>query len=164
MSILTANKIKEELAADKIYISDFDESNLGPNSYDLTLDEQIKVYTQVVLDPYAENRFECFTMPEEGMVFYPNQVYLLCTKEVIGSHYYVQKLCGKSSLARLGVSCNITSNMSNLGWFGKWVLEVSVTQPVRLYPGMEFCQVIFETVEGDISDTYDGQYQNQEGV
>lgn len=49
--ILSANEIKQRISTGEIKIQDFDEARLGPNSYNLRLDEDLMVYREAVLDP-----------------------------------------------------------------------------------------------------------------
>ena len=35
---------------------------------------------------------------------------------------------------------------------------------MRVYPGMELCQIFYQTVEGEVLDKYDGKYQGSRAV
>jgi dCTP deaminase len=37
-------------------------------------------------------------------------------------------------------------------------------QPIRIYSGVELCQIYYHTVEGDYDKYTSGKYQNNEGV
>ncbi len=53
--ILSGHEIREQLGAN-IVIDPFDEAQLNPNSYNLTLHDELMVYEEVVLDMRKANR------------------------------------------------------------------------------------------------------------
>jgi hypothetical protein len=53
--ILSGNEIKQQLGRN-ILIDPFDESRLNPNSYNLSLHDELLVYEEVVLDMRKSNR------------------------------------------------------------------------------------------------------------
>ena len=53
--ILSGHKIREQLGQN-IIIDPFDEANLNPNSYNLTLHDELMTYEEVVLDMAKPNR------------------------------------------------------------------------------------------------------------
>ena len=53
--ILSGQEIKKRLG-DTIDITPFNEDNLNPNSYNLTLHDEVMVYEEVVLDMRQVNR------------------------------------------------------------------------------------------------------------
>ncbi len=78
--ILSGNEIHRRLGGD-ILIDPFDESRLNPNSYNLSLHNELMVYEEVVLDMAKANRVRRIELPEEGLVLSPNQLYLGRTVE-----------------------------------------------------------------------------------
>ena len=54
--MLSGLKIKEEIKKGNIVISDFDESRLNPNSYNIRLGNTMKVYTKGVVSPEEINK------------------------------------------------------------------------------------------------------------
>ena len=64
--ILSGHEIKKRLDSD-IIIEPFDESRLNPNSYNLTLHDELIVYEEVVLDMRRPNLVRRLTIPEEGL-------------------------------------------------------------------------------------------------
>lgn len=54
-------------------------------------------------------------------------------------------LDGKSSIGRLGVQVHVTAGYGDPGFDGQYTLEVTSVYPVRVYPGMRFCQMRFHT-------------------
>ena len=84
--------------------------------------------------------------------------------EYTETYGYVPKIDGRSTTGRLGIIVHITAGFGDNGFKGKWTLEITVTHPVIVYPGMEIGQLYYETIEGDTSMSYNGKYQNQQGV
>ena len=159
--ILSGKKIKEELENKKIIIYPFNNENINPNSYNYTLDDYIKVYEEEILDAKKKIKTKTIEIPNDGMILEPNKLYLGCTKEIIGSDYYVPIITGRSSTGRLGLFVQITSDLVDIGFKGKLTLQFCATQPVKIYKGMKIGQVMFWKVFGE-ADLYKGKYQNSE--
>ena len=70
------------------------------------------------------------------------------------------EISGTSSLARLGITVHKTAGYANLGHHFKWILEVEVTHPVKIYPGMKIGQMYFHTSVGDNNLQYIGKYKD----
>lgn len=143
--LLSDRDILNEIKRSDIQIDPFDVDNLGSNSYDLHLDETLKVYTDEVLDSRGEPSVEELTIPEEGLVLEPGRVYLGSTLEWTRTRHLVPRLEGKSSMARLGVSVVSDGGFGDVDFEGCWTLELSVRQPVRIYPEMAICQISYVT-------------------
>ena len=60
--ILSGQAIRERLGSD-IVIDPFDEAQLNPNSYNLTLHNELMVYEEVVLDMAKANRVRRIELP-----------------------------------------------------------------------------------------------------
>lgn len=157
--ILSGKKIAEEVKNKKIIIEPFDVKDINPNSYNYTLDDYIKVYEAEVLDPKEKMQTKTIMIPDDGLILEPNKLYLGCTKEIIGSDYYVPVITGRSSTGRLGLFVQITSDLVDIGFKGKLTLQFCATQPVKIYKGMKIGQVMFWRIYGD-ADLYHGKYQN----
>lgn len=175
--ILTGDKIIRMQREGKILIDPFDESRAGANSYDLTLSDQLVCYEYtgglvkgtgmqtfpVPLDMTEENPTIAFTIPDEGYVLKPGEIYLGCTNERCGSDHFVCNLEGRSSVGRLGIQVHQTAGIGDLGFKERWTLEIAVVRPVRVYPNVRICQAIFYEVSGEIKKLYRGKYRVQEG-
>lgn len=157
--ILSGDKIIKEVKRKKIIIEPFDINSINPNSYNYTLDDYIKVYEENILDVRKENKVKIIKIPDDGLTLYPNKLYLGCTKEIIGSDYYVPTITGRSSTGRLGLFVQITSDLVDIGYKGKLTLQFCATQPVKIYKGMKIGQVMFWKVDGKVK-LYEGKYQN----
>lgn len=97
--------------------------------------------------------------PEHGWLLKPGIGYLMHTAERIWTRKYVPVLDGKSSLGRLFMTAHVTAGYGDPGFNGQYTLEVVVTHPVVVYPGMRFCQIRFHHLSGPILDyTSKGHY------
>lgn len=162
--ILTGNEIKIQQELGNLFIEDFDERRLGPNSYNLRLAPELLVYDQVVLDAKKENRTKMLVIPGNGLVLKPGQVYLARTMEWTETNCFVPMLEGRSSIGRLGMSVHVSAGFGDLGFSGCWTLEITVTEPVRIYPEMEICQIYYLQPKGEITKLYRGKYQGQTDI
>lgn len=162
--VLSGNEIRQRMSRGDIIIHPYNDQQLGPNSYNLRLDEDMMLYREAVLDPRQDNRTNIVHIPAEGMVLQPGQLYLASTMEYTETHGLVPMIVGRSSVGRLGLFVHVTAGFGDIGFSGRWTLELTPVRPVRVYPGMELCQVYFQTVCGEILQTYDGKYQASTGV
>jgi dCTP deaminase len=157
--MLSGLKIEEELGK-CIHIVPFKRENLNPNSYDLTLDNILRIYERGVLDVKHDNPTRKEIIPESGYRLLPGILYLGSTVETTETIKYIPMIEGKSSLARLGISIHATAGFGDIGFCGKWTLEISVIHPVIIYPFMKIAQIYFDSIEGPF-ELYKGKYQHQ---
>ena len=225
--MLSGLEIKKQIELGNIVISDFDEARLNPNSYNIRLGKNLKMYKagtytpeqlqskvylllepytseyarlceglkeelddsaikkiqdqlaiiedktdefreqvlrEVALDPKKDNETLDIEIPEEGYVLLPGTLYLGETEEYTETYGFIPNIDGRSTTGRLGIEIHRTAGFGDNGFKGKWTLEITVTHPVIVYPGMEIGQLYYETIDGDSSMKYEGKYQNQEGV
>ena len=152
--ILSDKKILASIETKEIVIEPFDITNLGTNSYDVHLGKTLAVYKNRVLDAKQHNAIEYFNIPSEGIVLQPNTLYLGVTEEYTETHNAVPFLEGKSSVGRLGIDIHATAGKGDVGFCNTWTLEISCTQPVRVYAGMPIGQLIYFTIDGEIMNYY----------
>lgn len=152
--ILSDKKIMEGIEAGQIVIEPFDRDCLGTNSYDVHLGKWLACYEDEVLDARRHNKIRHFEIPEEGFVLRPGTLYLGVTQEYTETFNSVPFLEGKSSVGRLGIDIHATAGKGDVGFCNHWTLEISCTQPVRVYAGMPIGQLIYFAVEGDIENYY----------
>jgi dCTP deaminase len=152
--ILSDKKILEAIEHGEIVIEPFHKECLGTNSYDVHLGKYLAVYVDQVLDARKHNQIRHLEIPEEGIVLQPGQLYLGVTEEYTETHNSVPFLEGKSSVGRLGIDIHATAGKGDVGFCNTWTLEISCTQPVRVYAGMPIGQLIYFRVEGDIERLY----------
>ena len=150
-----------------LIINPFKKENLNSCSYTLHLGEEIKVYTNEILDCMVHNTVKSLVIPKEGAIIRGERLYLGHTIEVVGSEKYAFTIKGLSSLARLGLSIDQTANFGGVGFQGQITLELSVLQPLKIYKGMPIAQIVFEEVKGVVDCPYNkagGSYMNQKGA
>ena len=98
--ILSGRAIQKHIGSD-IIIEPYDPKRVNPNSYNLSLHNELLVYTGNTLDIKQANPTECIVIPEEGLVLEPNRLYLGRTNEYTKTERYVPMLEGRSSTGRL---------------------------------------------------------------
>lgn len=167
-----------------IEIEPFSEALSGPNSYDMRLSPQMRVYAlssvrrihpelfrgyypntilPVGLDAREVVETIPFTIPEDGLWLQPGVLYLGATVETTVCHGLVPCIETRSSVARLGLSTHLCAGFGDDGFSGQWTLEITVPcHSVKVYPGMRIAQVAFTTLVGD-RKPYEGKYQNSKG-
>lgn len=152
--ILTDKRILEEIKNGHILIEPFDRQYLGSNSYDVHLGKYLATYNDRVLDARLHNEIHHLEIPEKGIVIHPGTLYLGVTQEYTETHNHVPFLEGKSSTGRLGINIHATAGKGDVGFCNTWTLEISCTQPVRIYAGMPIGQLIYFSVEGETEIPY----------
>ena len=160
--ILSGQEISARLGGD-ISIEPFNPDSLNPNSYNLTLHDELMVYEELVLDMAKPNRVRRLTIPPEGIVLSPNQLYLGRTAERTETHNLVPQIEGRSSVGRLGLFVHVTAGFGDVGFCGYWTLEMFAVQPVRIYAGVPICQIFYHELTGKF-DEYDSKYQHNRDI
>jgi len=178
--VLTGPEIIRQIDAGAIHIAPFVPAHVGPNSYDVTLNEKLLVYDLVAgvdgiaaLDMKRDNPTRTITIPAEGLVLEPGTLYIGCTNETATSKAFVPMFEGRSSIGRLGINTHITAGFGDVGWgylpdesgslvcqFPTWTLEIEVVHPIRVYPNVRIGQVYFIRPEGTLQ-FYKGKYSGQ---
>jgi len=161
--ILSSEKIRENLG-NRIIIEPFDEAKLNPNSYNLTLHSELLTYEEVVLDMKQRNRVRRLTIPEDGLVLNPSQLYLGRTVEHTETHDLVPMIEGRSSVGRLGLFVHVTAGFGDVGYRGYWTLEIFAVQPVRIYPFVPICQIFYHQIDGKYAEYNSDKYQDSHDV
>ncbi len=161
--ILSGKEIKRRLGKE-IIIEPFNESQLNPNSYNLRLHNELLVYEDHVLDMKKENKAKKVIIPEDGLILEPGKLYLGRTVEYTKTDKLVPMLEGRSSIGRLGLFIHVTAGFGDVGFSGYWTLEMFCIQPIKIYPGVEVCQIYYHAIEGDYEKYNSGKYQNNTGI
>ena len=161
--ILSGKEIESRIDQD-IIIDPFDKNRLNPNSYNLSLHDELIVYNDTLLDMKKDNPYRKITIPEEGLVLESNRLYLGRTVEFTETKKLVPMLEGRSSVGRLGLFIHVTAGFGDVGFKGYWTLEIFCVQPIRIYSGVEICQIYYHTLEGNYESYSSGKYQNNHGI
>ena len=172
---LTGAGIIEEVHNRRIQISDFDEKRVNPNSYNLHICgdnvKRLKTNTEMWMgSEYNREHHEWIDTakpieyedmgPIEHMIFEPNELYLVPTVEVVSSGYYIPLITGRSSCGRMGLQVHREAGFGDIGFCGRWTLQISVVKPMQLYSNMELAQVYFAVPAGSTTIKYHGKYQH----
>jgi len=177
--VLSGLKIKEEIRAGRISITDFNDRRINPNSYNVRLHNELLVYETDRFDPETgemhrasygpldmkrNNPYYRIKIPESGYLLQPGRLYLGQTMEHTKTDCYVPIFDGRSSVGRLGISVHATAGFGDVGFVGYWTLEIFCVQPVIIYPGVEIGQLYYQTIVGDYQRYSSGKYQDNSGV
>lgn len=161
--ILSGKEILKHMGKE-IIITPFDEKRINPNSYNLSLADELLVYEKEALDMKKPNPTKRIVIPEEGLLLEPNRLYLGRTNEFTKTDRYVPMLEGRSSTGRLGLFIHVTAGFGDIGFAGYWTLEIFCVQPVRIYPNVEICQIYYYDIDGEYDLYSSGKYQNNSGI
>ena len=152
------------MKAGKLVIDPFDPKRLGPNSYNLCLHNELAVYDATTLDMRVPLTLRRFEIPAEGLTLQPHRLYLGRTAEYTETRGYVPMLEGRSSVGRLGLSVHITAGFGDIGFRGYWTLEIFALQPIRIYPGVEICQIFYHEIAGNYVEYSSSKYQDSKDI
>lgn len=161
--ILSGNEIAARQGKD-IVIEPFDPKRINPNSYNLSLHKDLLIYDRHALDMKKENTASPLEIPEEGLLLETGKLYLGRTVEYTETQGLVPMLEGRSSIGRLGLFVHITAGFGDVGFKGFWTLEMFCVQPIRIYAGVQICQIFYHSIEGSYQTYSSGKYQNNKGV
>lgn len=161
--ILSGDEIRKNLGIN-ISIEPFNPANLNPNSYNLTLHNELITYEEVVLDMAEPNRTRRMLIPKDGLILAPNKLYLGRTVERTETHNLVPMIEGRSSIGRLGLFVHVTAGFGDVGFEGYWTLEMFAIQPIRIYPGVAIAQIFYHQIVGDITEYASDKYQHSRDI
>ncbi len=164
MAILTDKEILRQIKLGNIVIDPFDPKNLGPNSYDVHLSPYLVVFEDHILDLKEKPKTRVIKIPPSGHVLLPGKLYLGTTLEYTETHGFVPMIEARSSVARLGLTIQM-AGFGNVGFCNHWTLEMTVVHPLRIYSGASVAQLIYSTIEGEVSQPYharkDAKYRDR---
>jgi len=177
MSVLSDRDIAAAMAAGRIKILPYDDSDLQPSSVDLHLDRQFRVFRNNrypfidVRAPQPDLTELLSVSDDEPFVLHPGEFVLGQTVEWVElPDDLVARLEGKSSLGRLGLLIHSTAGYVDPGWKGNLTLELSnvANLPITLYPGMKIGQISFIQMSTPAEHPYGSKavgskYQGQVG-
>ena len=161
--ILSGKEIYQKLNKE-IIITPFELKQLNPNSYNLRLHNELLVYDEKHLDMKKSHTTKKIIIPEEGLLLEAGKLYLGRTIEYTRTEGLVPMLEGRSSIGRLGLFIHITAGFGDVGFSGYWTLEMFCVQPIRVYLGVEICQIFYHTIEGEYTRYVSNKYQNNTGI
>lgn len=164
----------EQCVDNQDLILPYTEKQLNPNSYDVTLQDTLIIFTRDAKGGYADGRDHTLhgirTKPVKINGLYmlqPEQFVLGATVEKISlPANMMARFDGKSSLGRLGLCAHVTAGFIDAGFTGTITVELKNENsfPIILTPGMRIGQVSFEYLNDAAVKPYGvaGHYQNQD--
>lgn len=159
--ILSDKDIVAELGKELKIIPHPAESNIQPCSVDLHLGDELKSING-----------KSYDILHDTYKLKPNEFLLGCTNEYIEiPPHLCGQVEGKSSIARLGISCHQTAGYIDAGYNGNITLELynCSDKPFELSSGMPICQIIFHPLTSIPIRNYgdpelNSHYQGSNGV
>ncbi|MBR6901757.1 MAG: dCTP deaminase [Synergistaceae bacterium] len=161
--ILSGLEIKNHIGRE-IIIEPFLSERLNPNSYNLSLHDELLIYSEKELDMKKANGTQKILIPPEGLILEPGKLYLGRTEEYTKTEGYIPMLEGRSSIGRLGICIHVTAGFGDVGFAGYWTLELFCVQPVRIYSGVQIAQIYYHTISEPYENYTKGKYQNNKGI
>jgi len=165
--ILSDRDIKTALKSGRIVVTPKPnlKEQLGSSSLDLRLGYDFRVFRhrkQAYVDPFDEsttaNMTELVTVSKkEPYIIHPNEFVLAaCMEWVEWADDLAARVDGRSSLGRLGLVIHSTAGHVDAGWRGVLTLELRNIGmvPIKLYPRMRICQLIFEELSSPAEQPY----------
>lgn len=179
--ILSDTDIKKSLENGRIKIDPLPnlDKALGTMTIDLRLGHDFMVYQRTAMPFIDVNNPESFKdltdlvtkRTDEGFIVHPREFVLGSTLESIELPADLAgRLEGKSSLGRLGIVIHSTAGKVDPGFRGHLVLEITNigNLPIKIYPEMRICQLVFETMSSPTSKAYverlSSKYKTQAGT
>lgn len=142
--ILSGDAILQAINKNQIIITPFDEKKINPNSYDVSIGDEIFFYSDdVVCDTDAENYIQCANIPEQGYLLRGNKFYYAFTRETIKTDSYVPILHNKSGTARKGLFSHISADLQQIHSDNKILLQLYPVSDTLVYPGQRIAQISF---------------------
>lgn len=161
--ILSGKEIEENIGTG-IIIEPFQMERINPNSYNLSLHNELLIYDEFPLDLKKANHTKKIVIPESGFLMEPGKLYLGRTKEYTKTSAFVPMLEGRSSIGRLGIFIHVSAGFGDVGFAGYWTLEIYCAHPVIIYPDVEICQIYYHTISENHAQYNSGKYQNNTDI
>jgi len=161
--LINKEKILEEIEFGEIIIEPFTETNLGVNSYDITLsnevwfsnDQKKRLY---ISDRNIDEDLWKRTLVKDFVQFYPKETVRCVSGEIVGTlSRYVILSSIRSSLMRLGFVG--VFGTGDVGYKGRWVFTLTnmTNSIINIRVGARVGQVLFAPVKPG-KEIYSGKY------
>ncbi len=162
--MLSGEEIIRQVKNGTLVIEPFDETNINPNSYNITLADEMLIYTDDLLDCKKKPATRKVKIPEEGYTLVPNTLYLARTNEYTETKKHVCLISGRSSVGRIGLTAHLSAGCGDVGFKGNWTLCITCVTPTKVYPNMEIGQLYFYPLIGENSIQYTGKHNNKNTI
>ncbi len=151
MAILVDIDILEAIGSGKLKVEPFTPGLVQPGSLDIRMGPEVVEFMDTrgldIKKRELSARTRTIRVGEEGYLVRPQRLVLINTLEAIKlPDDMIGWIEGKSSFAKMGLMVHISSGFIQPGTEGKQTLEVYNvnSDPIRIYPNLPICQVIFE--------------------
>ena len=169
MSYLPDHEIK--LLGERL-ITPFRPENVEPASVDLCLSDELMVprtpHNMACVDLNGPSTvMQEVSISKHGFVLHPGEFALGCTEEMVTlPDNIVGKIVGKSSLERFGLAINLSAGWIDPGFRGRVTFGMlnMLRVPIVMRAGKKCCQITFAYTNSDVSNAYEGRYQDSETV
>lgn len=166
MTVLSNVAIRARIESGDLMIEPLYENAVQPASVDVHLGGTVlkrRVYS--VVDPERDHSGDYSTEPRDpaigGWVLRPGDIYLATIAEWLSIPAdLVAFIHGCSTEARLGIVPHQQAGLLDCGYEGRPTLELSVSYPTLLRPGVRIGQVVFHRVDPPADPVYAGRYQS----
>ncbi len=190
--VLSDTDIMARLKKGDLVIKDIDfDKQIGPSSVDLRLGNRFRMFKMSdhsMIDPknyhdelikkwndadtkVEECSYTRLYISEKPFIIHPGEFVLASLREFVSiPPDLVGRLEGRSSLGRLGLMVHSTAGYVDPGFRGHLTLELANVGklPVKLYPGMRICQIVFQKMTSPAAVPYGSKegskYQDEMGA
>ncbi len=162
--ILSDVDIKKKIEQGELVIEPLPE--IGPGTVDLKLGSDFKVFKQIekpMIDLKDKSEYTEQIKENDFFVVHPGEFVLGVTKEALKLPAdLIGFLKSRASLTRLGILVHSTMGVVHPGFSGKLTLEIANYGrfPVKIYPEMKICQIVFAQMTSACEKTYNGKYSD----
>lgn len=171
--MLSYQSILSAVNSGEVIITPFDERNVGPASYDLTLGTSFvsvpksSQYTHTVRTMESKYIEKKTIVQQDGeFIIAPKGFVLATTKEWIKVPVkYAMYVEGRSSVGRMGLQVQ-NAGFIDPGFEGQITLELfnASDVPIALKPGRRICQITLISLDEPTNKPYSGKYIGQMGA
>lgn len=158
--MLNKDAILIELKRGSIYVDNAEKTALK-NYVPVTLGSTLKIYSVPALNVTDSSPYEEITIPEEGYILKPGELYIGRINEYTKTYGFVPLLEGTEGLAALGMDVHITAGFGDNGFEGTWTLEITCSLPTIVKPGMFAGYLSYYPLIGEGDTLYRGKYFRQ---
>jgi len=166
--MLGSNKIITERNKSNIVIEPYNQNQVNPNSYDITLGNHFYILkdSNIVFsleDSKLESLYSdlIYIKYNNEFILEPGMCILAHTEEFIGSYKYATLLKARSTFGRLFIDVCPSAGFGDVGYVNRWTLEIKNNSKIHyiLKPYMRLGQICFLEVDG-CKQVYKGIYNN----
>ena len=139
--ILSDTQIRKEIRCGRLKIEPFNDKNITPNGYDLSIGES-EVRSAEPMSFFRISTLECVSLPRN-----------------LSAQLWI-----RSSFARRGVFCSF--GKVDAGFGGTLTIGCfnSSRDVIEVKEGERFVQIVFETMSSEAERGYEGKYRGQRGI